>query len=372
MGAAESRHHGNKFVIIENQKEHDGSSIVKAEIVSSSSPTITKKQEYKNIDNGWFTTQSSIGQKISIALKKNQKAVLYHCDNSTDVSKYHQSIMIIETLSYGKVLVVDDTIRYTQKDEHAYHEMLVHVPLYSHRRPRNVLILGGGGYGGAIIREVCRHANVETITLVEMDPVVVNATKRHLNGGVWLDPRLTVVTDQSAIKYLSSQTSTTASSSSMYDVIIMNEHVMMSETSHDPKKFCQLTHKALSTNGILCSAVGNFWFEEQHITSTIHRYAQQYDMVEFASTSIQTNMGLLLMQKGPMTKSCKTPLRWPTSKVLEELKWYNAELHSSVFVLPNEWKAKVDEYRHRFIDNVDDTDDDEETLRCFMKECIIL
>ena len=47
----------------------------------------------------------------------------------------------------------------TEKDEFVYHEMVAHVPLFTHPNPKNVLVVGGGD--GGVIREVLKHPSVE-------------------------------------------------------------------------------------------------------------------------------------------------------------------------------------------------------------------
>ncbi len=44
-----------------------------------------------------------------------------------------QKVEIYETESLGKMLVIDGKIQLTEFDEPLYHEMLVHVPMLSHK-----------------------------------------------------------------------------------------------------------------------------------------------------------------------------------------------------------------------------------------------
>ena len=67
----------------------------------------------------------------------------------------HQDIAIYENDSLGRVLTLDGIIQITECDEFVCQEMMVHVPLFSHENPENVLIVGGGD--GGILREVLCH-----------------------------------------------------------------------------------------------------------------------------------------------------------------------------------------------------------------------
>ena len=52
--------------------------------------------------------------------------------------------MFVELEEWGRTLILDGAVQYTEKDEFIYHEMIAHVPLMSHPRPEKVLIIGGG------------------------------------------------------------------------------------------------------------------------------------------------------------------------------------------------------------------------------------
>ncbi|MBC7338646.1 MAG: polyamine aminopropyltransferase [Firmicutes bacterium] len=104
-----------------------------------------------------------------------------------------QDLAIIETEDFGRALVLDGVLQTTERDEMFYHEMLAHVPLCAHPRPRRVLVVGGGD--GGLVREVLRHPTVEAVTMVEIDRGVVEACRRYLPGlsGKLDDPRVEVV-----------------------------------------------------------------------------------------------------------------------------------------------------------------------------------
>lgn len=76
------------------------------------------------------------------------------------------------------MLVLDGVIQVTERDEHAYQEMIAHLPLFAHPNPRNVLIIGGGD--GGVLREVLRHPCVESVTQCDIDGKVIDLCKKHL------------------------------------------------------------------------------------------------------------------------------------------------------------------------------------------------
>src|ERR1700744_6562432 len=59
-----------------------------------------------------------------------------------------QDIVIFESFSHGRVMVLDGVIQITEADEFVYQEMLAHVPLLAHGAAETVLIIGAGDGGG--------------------------------------------------------------------------------------------------------------------------------------------------------------------------------------------------------------------------------
>ena len=72
------------------------------------------------------------------------------------------------------MLLLDDVINLTERDEFIYHEMLVHVPIMIFNNPKRVLIVGGGDGGAA--REVLKHPDLHCV-MIDIDGEVVQNCK---------------------------------------------------------------------------------------------------------------------------------------------------------------------------------------------------
>ena len=104
-----------------------------------------------------------------------------------------QETLIFDNHVYGRVLVLDGIVQLSTSDEHIYHEMIVHPPMYSHPNPMKVVIVGGGD--GGTLREVLRH-NPEEVVMIDIDKQFVNAAAKHLpslSNGAFEDSRVTLV-----------------------------------------------------------------------------------------------------------------------------------------------------------------------------------
>ena len=105
-----------------------------------------------------------------------------------------QSVAVLRTPTFGKMLVLDGDTQSSQADEKIYHESLVHPALAAAAARRNVLVLGGGE--GATLREVLRHPGVERCTMVDIDGDVIDLAKQYLpewSDGAFDDPRANLI-----------------------------------------------------------------------------------------------------------------------------------------------------------------------------------
>lgn len=115
----------------------------------------------------WFSEYQSKNIKMSYKIKE----VLH-----TEKTKY-QNLAVLESEECGRMLILDDVVQLTMKDEFIYHEMIAHVPLVTHGNPERVLVIGGGD--GGTLREILKHP-VKEAHLVEIDEKVIEASKKFL------------------------------------------------------------------------------------------------------------------------------------------------------------------------------------------------
>lgn len=121
---------------------------------------------------------------------------------------YGDAIVYAENSAYQRVVVtsghggvrlfLNGNLQFHSRDEHRYHEALVHPAMAAHGAPKQVLVLGGGD--GMAVREVLKHASVEQVTLVELDPHMTRLFStapmlRALNAEALRSPRLRIVNE---------------------------------------------------------------------------------------------------------------------------------------------------------------------------------
>lgn len=93
-------------------------------------------------------------------------------------------------------LFLNSHLQFSSRDEYRYHEALVHPGLSSIPAPRRVLVLGGGD--GLAVREILKYPQIESITLVDLDPEMTrifssNPLLTALNKESFLNPKVHVI-----------------------------------------------------------------------------------------------------------------------------------------------------------------------------------
>ena len=131
-----------------------------------------------------LSLQGTLWKGQAFCLKYNK--VLFH-----QRSKF-QDVLILDTETYGRVLVLDGVIQVTQRDQFSYAEMITHLPMFAHPDPEHVVLIGGGD--GAVLTEIVKHRSVKTVTICEIDEMVIEVSKKFFPeyAAVWTHPKLTV------------------------------------------------------------------------------------------------------------------------------------------------------------------------------------
>jgi spermidine synthase len=100
---------------------------------------------HPTVVSGWFSEQRSCSGKDENQLYFNNPMWPDEA-HSLKVEKIlfkerseYQEVVVFESASYGKVLVLDGILQLTEKDECAYQEMIAHLPLCSIKSPKKVV-----------------------------------------------------------------------------------------------------------------------------------------------------------------------------------------------------------------------------------------
>ncbi len=245
----------------------------------------------------------------------------------------HQQLKIFHNPRFGRMMVLDGVVQTTEADEFIYHEMLTHVPLLAHGSVRRVLIIGGGD--GGMLREVCRHRDVEEIVQVEIDRAVVEMSIEHLpnhSSGAFDDPRLELVIDD-GIHFVNE-------SNRRFDLIISD--------STDPigpgeslftRSFYQACKERLAPGGVLVTQNGVAFMQLDEVTDTAKRLHPLFADTTFYSAAIPTYVGGIMTfawaSENPQLRRVDLDTLQQRFQAAEiNTRYYNPEIHLASFALP--------------------------------------
>jgi len=150
------------------------------------------------------------------ALQKRSEELVYGDEIVLSRTTPYQR-MVVTRNAAGIQLYLNGGLQFSSVDEYRYHEALVHPAFAIVPEPRRVLVLGGGD--GLALREILVHPEVERVTLVDIDPAVVELARTfeplvELNRRSFDDPRVTVVHDD-AMQWLKGRPG-------LFDVIVVD------------------------------------------------------------------------------------------------------------------------------------------------------
>ncbi|MEM8772777.1 MAG: polyamine aminopropyltransferase [Pseudomonadota bacterium] len=244
----------------------------------------------------------------------------------------HQNILVFENDMFGRMLAIDNVIQVAERDEFIYHEMITHAPILAHGAAKRILIVGGGD-GGAI-REVFRHNSVEHVTMVEIDPDVVDFCKKWMpmvSDGSFDDPRLNLIIGDGA-KYV-------AATDDRFDVVIVD--------STDPvgpgavlftEEFYRNCKRVMKDGAVLVTQSGLPFVQRKEFTeafshlSGIFDYASAYQIVVPGFWGCPMLLGFASDEKARFSVSHET-LRGRLNEAGFSARYYTPAHHKSAFHL---------------------------------------
>jgi spermidine synthase len=240
-----------------------------------------------------------------------------------------QKVEVFDTYGYGRILMLAGSVVLTERDEFIYHEMITHPAMLMHAAPRRVCVIGGGD--GGVAREVLKHDCVESVTVVEIDELVVKAARKHLPslGESFDDPR-TRVAIEDGCRYLEKN-------SESFDVILVDSYdpggPVQSITS---PPFYSLVAKRLGPKGIAVFQTDSPTLRSEYARAAIRELAREFAESRVYVCTIPSfpeglcSFGLGVRDAVSLShfdeKRC--------AKVADQCRCFSHEAHQGAFLLP--------------------------------------
>ena len=237
-----------------------------------------------------------------------------------------QHVMIVDSYDFGRMLVLDGVVQTTAMDGHIYNEMITHVPISLHPNPKKILIIGGGDCGAA--REVTKYPNIEQIDMVEIDELVVKASKAHLPevSGNLSDPRVHFHFADGILFVGDKQKE--------YDVIIVDssDPVGPAEVLFEYDFYAKL-HRALKDDGIMVCQSQSPIFHQDILKKTATHIRELFSYSQTYVAVVPTYPGgLWSFTLG--SKVYPIEPKSPKHPEVEDTKYFNHDILDACFSLP--------------------------------------
>jgi len=254
----------------------------------------------------------------------------------------YQHIKIFDSVANGRVLILDDIVQMTTRDESAYAEMLTHLPMLEHGAVERVMIVGGGDL--SIADEALKHKGVKEVALVDIDGRVVELCRKHfaeVNARAFKDKRLTVeIAD--AFEYLGRK-----ESKARFDLIVGDRpdpigpgKALFGETFYSRIK------RALRPGGIATFQTGVPFYQPWEITDALKELKAFFPQSGLYLTVVPSYIGgFMALSWAGKGKRLGTPqgikraaAAFKKSKLKTD--YYNPAVHAAAFALP-EWIERL-------------------------------
>jgi len=247
----------------------------------------------------------------------------------------YQKVEVLDSELFGRSLVLDGKTQSTERDEHIYHETLVHPAMFCHPEPKEVFI-GGGGEGGTL-REALAHRSVERATMVDLDPEVVELCRKYLpnhHRGSFEDPRTNLL-HEDARGYLQT-------TSDFYDVIILDLVDPLEGGTAAllyTQEFYAIAKARLNPGGVLVTQSGpaGLLSYTECFTTIFNTLGTIFEHTKAAQVHIpafQTLWGFTIASDTPFSPTSEDDVDTEVARRLSNpLKYYDGLSHRSMFAL---------------------------------------
>ena len=252
------------------------------------------------------------------------------------VQSAFQDIMIFESHTHGRVMLLDGVVQITEGDEFVYQEMLTHVPLLAHGACARVLIIGAGD--GGVLRRVMQHRGVQRAVMVEIDGEVIRLAREFMpaiGGDAWNDPRAEVIVGD-GIDYVK------RAPDAAFDAIIVDstDPIGVGEVLFTDDFYANAA-RILTGGGLIVNQCGVPFMQADELRDTSARRARFFPCVSAYVAAVPTyvggfmTLGFAARKMGLDRVPAETIReRAQAAGILGSTQYWTPEVHAAAFHLP--------------------------------------
>lgn len=246
----------------------------------------------------------------------------------------YQRIEVYDTPQFGKLFRLDGRLMTSEREEFFYHECMTHPAALTHPGPQSVLVIGGGDGGSS--EELFKHPSVKRIVMAELDPEVIETSRRHLQSihkGALDDPRLEIRIGD-GYQYVKE-------CAEKFDMIVLDLTDPDTPAFHlYTEEFFRMCRRLLNPGGMMTMHLGSPVYQPETVRKNARNLRNVFKHVHPMSLFIPLYGSLWCLavasdSANPRAVSADALASRMAERRLGGLSYYNPEVHSALFVLPN-------------------------------------
>lgn len=249
----------------------------------------------------------------------------------------HQTLEVLETSPFGRVLRLDGRFMTSEKEEFFYHETLVHPAAIAHDAPTRCLVIGGGDGGTA--EELLKHPGMREVVIAELDGQVIDVARQQffaVHQGALDDPRVHIeIGDGMAF---------VDRSPGQFDLILMDltDPDTPASALYQTSALARMK-TALAPGGALVLHLGSPVFHAEQVRTLLARLRTQFRCVSPYGLYIPlygAYWGLAVASDTllPAQLTSARAQERLDARGIDRLRYYNADTHGALFALPGYYR----------------------------------
>lgn len=255
-------------------------------------------------------------------------------DNVRRQQTQFQTLEMMDTPSFGRVMRLDNCFMTSERDEFFYHETMAHPAAMAHPAPKQALIIGGGD--GGLAEELLKHNTVERVVLAELDEAVIAASKAELEAvhrNVWDNPRLEVKVGD-GMAYIDQ-------TQERFDLLVLD--LTDPDTpagSLYGEAALKRMQRVLAPGGALVLHLGSPVFHPEQVQRLNQRLQGLFKHVRCYGVYVPLygaywGMAVCSNDLDAQAVTAEQVQQRLQARGVEDLQYYNAQVHGALFALPN-------------------------------------
>jgi spermidine synthase len=245
-----------------------------------------------------------------------------------------QQLELLESSQLGRTLRLDGRYMTSEADEFFYHEAMVHPAAMVHPFPERALILGGGDGGAA--EELLKHPSMQQVTIVDIDPDVVQVARQELGAihrGALDDDRVRVVCEDGDAFVRSTE--------DLFDIVVLD--LTDPDTPAGPmytREFMEHVRRVLAPGGAVVLHLGPPFYRPEQVRTLLAALRRTFHIVAPYGLHVPLygaywGMAVASDDLDPLSLTYEELASRLRRRGIGDLRYYNAQVHDALFALPN-------------------------------------